>query len=242
MIEIEDIGIDSCMTARKVNAWIDDWRMSKYGSTSPNCYFDENGMPYEGEELADEYATIERVRYLLLKLSDINGKLRSNGLNYYLNINERESLKNERESVYNEFVRLCTNAKYKTAENANAATTQGVENKNIIADNKPVKLAKTWNREKTDNIFNKAISSKLMDENKKWLYSAALYGYFVSRISEECVIRRRYGDNRIVWQYFENIIPNHASLFSTAKQFASDLKRNLLPKPGYYKKVDDLFV
>lgn len=126
-------GIDTYMTIREVNVWIDDWRILKYGSNSPSRYFDENGKPYEGEELADEFATIERVRYLLLRLCDINRKLRSKGLNYYLNINERESLKNEREIVYNELERLC-NIESSEQTNISETTAQKFNLEIILGD------------------------------------------------------------------------------------------------------------
>lgn len=125
-------GKDSCMTAKEISEWVDEWCMAKYGSKDPARYFDENGKPYQGEELADEFATIKRIRYLLCKLSNINGKLCSNGLNFYLNINERERLKNERENAYNEFMRLCaiesfeqTNTSETNAQNFDLDVTLG---------------------------------------------------------------------------------------------------------------------
>ena len=106
--------IDFNKSLREINEWFDGWKTERFGSDSlnPERYYettpDEGGRYLygvaEGESLNDEKAKADKVLELLLRIKQINDKLSGRALSQHLQWREREQLKEDRETLYKEFL------------------------------------------------------------------------------------------------------------------------------------------
>lgn len=71
-----------------------------------------------------------------------------------------------------------------------------------------------------------------------WMKTAALYGYFIDKVSYHLDIRP--SNNRIPWQKFVGIIKNHDTLVTSAKQAVNDYKNKGISPPEGDDIVDSL--
>lgn len=102
--------IDFDKTLQEISEWHDQWKVERFGSDSlnPERYYkgDERSIytygygVAEGESLNQEKADSDKVLKLLVRIKNINDKLRGRGLSQHLQWEEREQLKGERETLY----------------------------------------------------------------------------------------------------------------------------------------------
>lgn len=110
--------IDFDKTLKEISEWLDGWKVERFGSDSlnPERYYkvtpDEKGRYLygvaEGESLNDEKATCDKVLELLVRIKNINDRLKGKGLSQHLQWKERERLKGERETLYKDFLDIAT--------------------------------------------------------------------------------------------------------------------------------------
>ncbi len=102
--------IDFNKSVDEIARWHDAWRVERFGSNSSERYYNtsDNGRYLygvaEGESLNDEKANCEKVLELLLRIKGINDKLSGKVLSQHLQWREREQLKEERETLYKEYL------------------------------------------------------------------------------------------------------------------------------------------
>lgn len=102
--------IDFNKSVDEIARWHDAWRVERFGSNSSERYYNtsDNGRYLygvaEGESLNDEKANCEKVLELLLRIKGINDKLSGKVLSQHLLWREREQLKEERETLYKEYL------------------------------------------------------------------------------------------------------------------------------------------
>lgn len=114
--------IDFDKTLKEISEWHDQWKEERFGSDSLNPR-EKDGQTRgtwryhnktsdgrylygvaEGESLNDEKADSDKVLELLVRIKNINDRLKGKGLSQHLQWKEREQLKGEREGLYKEFL------------------------------------------------------------------------------------------------------------------------------------------
>ena len=110
---MERLPITFAGTLEEIDKWHNQWSIETFGvECGPDRYYKttpDGRYLYgvrEGEAINDEKDQRERVLEKLCRLRIINRKLSGVGLNYHLKPEERERLKNERESVYKDYCTL----------------------------------------------------------------------------------------------------------------------------------------
>lgn len=223
-MEIWPIDFDKSL--QEISEWHDQWKVERFGSDSlnPERYYkgDERYIytygygVAEGDSLNKEKADSDKVLKLLVRIKNINDKLRGRGLSQHLQWEEREQLKGERETLYKAFLEVVQ-----------------LEPQRVVPD--------VLATDKAKKLFERAINKGLISVNGdkyKWNDTASLYGYFVDKTSDFLNIRP--SNNRIPWKKYEAIIKNHSSLIATAKQAVNDYKNKELPPPEGDDKVNDI--
>jgi len=90
-------------------------------------------------------------------------------------------------------------------------------------------------------LFQKAIGEGLMSKTAngyKWNKTAALFGYFVDKVSDFLKIRP-YNDN-IPWRLFKAAFVADDSFINTARQKVNDYKNKGLSEPEGFLEVNKL--
>ena len=119
---MEILPIDFDKTLKEISEWHDQWKEERFGSDSLNPR-EKDGQTRgtwryhnktsdgrylygvaEGESLNDEKADSDKVLELLVRIKNINDRLKGKGLSQHLQWKEREQLKGEREGLYKEFL------------------------------------------------------------------------------------------------------------------------------------------
>ena len=91
-----------------------------------------------------------------------------------------------------------------------------------------------------DKLIDEAVDAGLLERTEnglKWAKTAALYGYFVDKVSDKLNLKSSSG--RTPWKSF-TFIENHNTLLSTAKQAVNDYKNKGLNPPEGDDIVDRL--
>ena len=102
--------IDFDKTIQEISEWHNQWKVERFGSDSlsPERYYNDDGRYLhgvrEGESLNEEKATCDKVLELLVRIKNINYRLKGKGLSQHLQWKEREQLKGERARLYKEFL------------------------------------------------------------------------------------------------------------------------------------------
>ena len=118
--------IDFDKTLKEISDWHDQWKVERFGSDSLNPR-EENGQNSgtwryynktadgrylygvtEGDSLNDEKATCDKVLELLVRIKNINDRLRGKALLQHLQWEERETIIKERETLYKDFLDIAT--------------------------------------------------------------------------------------------------------------------------------------
>jgi hypothetical protein len=117
-MEIWPIDFDKSL--QEISEWHDQWKVERFGSDSlsPERYYkgDERYIytygygVAEGDSLNKEKADSDKVLKLLVRIKNINDKLRGRGLSQHLQWEERAQLKGERETLYKAFLDIVTAA------------------------------------------------------------------------------------------------------------------------------------
>jgi hypothetical protein len=110
--------IDFDKTLQEISEWLDGWKVERFGSDilNPERYYkvtpDEKGRylygDAEGESLNQEKADCDKALELLVRIKNINDRLKGKGLSQHLQWRERERLKGERETLYKDFLDIVT--------------------------------------------------------------------------------------------------------------------------------------
>lgn len=214
--------IDFDKTLQEISEWHNQWKVERFGSDSlsPERYYNDDGRYLhgvrEGESLNDEKATCDKVLELLVRIKNINDRLKGKGLSQHLQWKEREQLKGERETLYNDYLE--------------------------VVQPKPQRFVPdVLETDEGKKLFERAITKELISadgDKYKWNDTASLYGYFVDKTSDFLNIRP--SNNRIPWKKYEAIITNHSILIATAKQAVNDYKNKELSPPEGDDKVNDI--
>lgn len=91
-----------------------------------------------------------------------------------------------------------------------------------------------------DKLIDEAVDAGLLERTEnglKWAKTAALYGYFVDKVSDKLNLKSSSG--RTPWKSF-TFIENHNTLLSAAKQAVNDYKNKGLNPPEGDDIVDRL--
>lgn len=117
-MEQELLSIDKIYSIREISEWVDAWSVERYGIECLSggryldlWYCDTNVVGTEkGFELAEEEATRDHILRLILMIRNINYKLRGYDASspcrpVDLSYTERQKLKEERQSLYDEYVK-----------------------------------------------------------------------------------------------------------------------------------------
>ena len=97
--------IDFDKTLQEISEWHNQWKVERFGgdSLNPERYYNDDGRYLhgvrEGESLNDEKAICDKVLELLVRIKNINDRLKGKGLSQHLQWKEREQLKGERETL-----------------------------------------------------------------------------------------------------------------------------------------------
>lgn len=110
---IKLLPIDYCGTIEELSKWHDEWSCEVFGSIDPSRYYKQAGEGgrylygvAEDMSLNEEKATRERVLELLLRIRSINQKLSGMSISQHLQYEEREQMKMERKTLYDEYLEL----------------------------------------------------------------------------------------------------------------------------------------
>lgn len=110
---IKLLPIDYCGTIDELSKWHDEWSCEVFGSIDPSRYYKQSGEGgrylygvAEDMSLNEEKATRERVLELLLRIRSINQKLSGMSISQHLQYEEREQMKMERKTLYDEYLEL----------------------------------------------------------------------------------------------------------------------------------------
>lgn len=181
-MEIWPIDFDKSLT--EINEWFDGWKTERFGAESlnPERYYkvtpDEKGRYLygvaEGESLNKEKEKCDKVLELLLRIKQINDKLSGKALSQHLQWREREQLKEERETLYKEFVDEVQPETEKAAPEP-----QPEETNNVI-------LPDVLNSKRVKDIFSGAIDRGWMQPNEKGGYNWIGFGNKRGRV-QQCV-------------------------------------------------------
>ena len=156
---------------------------------SPDDYIlDESGRYILGIRNIEESRKRIYITKLLLKLRDINEKIKNGDFNigYRYTYEEIQNMKDDRQKIYNT---LCKELNISVKEE---------ETKTI-----PNEL----NNDNTKMILQKAIDAGLCDDNYKWKKTKRLLAYFVDKACEylEISIGQYDGREKVKWKPFEEL-------------------------------------
>jgi len=181
--------IDFDKTLQEISVWIDSWKVERYGADSlnPERYYNNDGRYLhgvrEGESLNAEKADSDMVLELLVRIKNINDKLNGKGLSKHLQWREREQLKGERETLYNDYLEVVQ-----------------PKPQRFVPDVLATDEAKRY--------FEKAIDLGLMDADYKWLKGLQMLACFAREMSMKLQLGKGVkgdGQPRISWQPFETL-------------------------------------
>lgn len=162
---IKLLPIDYCGTIEELSKWHDEWSCEVFGSIDPSRYYKQAGEGgrylygvAEDMSLNEEKATRERVLELLLRIRSINQKLSGMSISQHLQYEEREQMKMERKTLYDEYLELV-----QPEQDFNSEPEQ-VELKGLLPDQLKTDEAVT--------IFQRAIDAQLIERTAtglKWV-------------------------------------------------------------------------
>lgn len=181
--------IDFDKTLQEISEWHNQWKVERFGgdSLNPERYYNDDGRYLhgvrEGESLNDEKAICDKVLELLVRIKNINDRLKGKGLSQHLQWKEREQLKGERETLYNDYLE--------------------------VVQPKPQRLVPdVLATDEAKRYFEKAIDLGLMDTDFNWLKGLQMLACFAREMSLKLQLGKGVngdGQPRISWQPFETL-------------------------------------
>ncbi len=220
--------IDFDKTLKEISEWHDQWKEERFGSDSLNPR-EKDGQTRgtwryhnktsdgrylygvaEGESLNDEKADSDKVLELLVRIKNINDRLKGKGLSQHLQWKEREQLKGEREGLYKEFL-------------------DEVQADIVKQQQKPQQIPPELSTPEAKLYLDKAIKLGLMDSNYKWLKGLQMLACFAYEMSKRLKLGK---GERISWKPFE-------TLFSVERNKLR-LNKNDIEKSGQVPKENYL--
>lgn len=181
--------IDFDKTLQEISEWHNQWKVERFGgdSLNPERYYNDDGRYLhgvrEGESLNDEKAICDKVLELLVRIKNINDRLKGKGLSQHLQWKEREQLKGERETLYNDYLE--------------------------VVQPKPQRLVPdVLATDEAKRYFEKAIDLGLMDTDFNWLKGLQMLACFAREMSMKLQLGKGVngdGQPRISWQPFETL-------------------------------------
>lgn len=181
--------IDFDKTIQEISEWHNQWKVERFGSDSlsPERYYNDDGRYLhgvrEGESLNEEKATCDKVLELLVRIKNINDRLKGKGLSQHLQWKEREQLKGERETLYNDYLEVVQ-----------------PKPQRFVPDVLATDEAKRY--------FEKAIDLGLMDADYNWLKGLQMLACFAREMSMKLQLGKGVNGNgqpKISWQPFETL-------------------------------------
>lgn len=109
---------------------------------------------------------------------------------------------------------------------------RGIDHPTKVQQKKAQTQIYNWGADNPKSLLIKAANLGLIEpegNSYRWIRTAALYGYFVDRVSDHLNIR--LGNGRISWQKFGGIINNHDTLLTSAKQAVNDYRNKGISPP-----------
>ena len=181
--------IDFDKTLQEISEWHNQWKVERFGcdSLNPERYYNDDGRYLhgvrEGESLNDEKAICDKVLELLVRIKNINDRLKGKGLSQHLQWKEREQRKGERATLYNDYLE--------------------------VVQPKPQRLVPdVLATDEAKRYFEKAIDLGLMDTDFNWLKGLQMLACFAREMSMKLQLGKGVngdGQPRISWQPFETL-------------------------------------
>lgn len=190
-MEIWPVDFDKSL--KEISKWLDSWKVERFGgdSLNPERYYKvtpDGRYLYgvkEGDSLNDEKYKCDKVLEKLVRIKNINDKLRGRGISQHLQWREREQLIEERETLYKGFLDIVKAAP---------------EPQQVMPDE--------LNNDEAKRYFENARNLGLIDADYRWLKGLQLMACFARDMSIKLQLGKGVnseGNPRISWKPFETL-------------------------------------